>query len=242
MLHAAQRLSSETGGAFDVTVGPLTKLWRRARRQHQLPSAVRMSAARAATDYTSVVLDAKTCTAQLLKPGMRLDVGGIAKGYAADQALLELTRLGICRALVNASGDMSASGPPPGKPGWVVGVAPLQPSAPPSLFGYLANQSIATSGDAFQYVEIDGKRYSHIVDPRTGLGLTQRSSVSILADNGTDADAIASAVSVMGPDAGLKFVKQRAGVEALIIVEKEGQAVTRQTAGFRQWGAVQPKK
>lgn len=242
VLQAAQQLSSETDGAFDVTVGPLTKLWRRAHRQGRLPAKTRLTAAQAATGYASLVMDAKRRTVALRKSNMRLDLGGIAKGYAVDQALEELKRLGIDRALVNASGDMSASGPPPGKPGWVVGVAPLKPSAPPSVFGCLANQSIATSGDAFQFVEIDGQRYSHIVDPRTGLGLTQRSSVSILAANGTDADAIASAVSVLGPEAGLKFVEQRPGIEAMIVVGHDGKVVTRQTTGFCQWGANRPKK
>ncbi len=206
VLSSAQRLSVLSHGAFDVTVGPLTRLWRRARRQGELPTQARLQEALAAVGYQSLVVDAQEHTAQLLKPHMRLDVGGIAKGYALDQALRELQRLGIDRAIVNASGDMAASGPPPDKPGWLVGIAPLQPSAPPSVFGYLTHQAIATSGDAFQYVEIAGVRYSHIVDPQTGLGLTQRSSVSILAPNGTDADGLASAVSVLGPESGLKLV------------------------------------
>ncbi|MFO7905849.1 MAG: FAD:protein FMN transferase [Pirellulaceae bacterium] len=182
VLQTAQRLSRQTEGAFDVTLGPLTKLWRRARRRQQLPSPSRRRDARAATGHAALVLHPKRQAVQLLKPNMRLDLGGIAKGYAVDQALRELKRVGITRALVNASGDMSASGPPPGKPGWLVGVAPLEPAAPSSVFGHLAHQSIATSGDAFQYVEIDGQRYSHILDPNSGLGLRTRGSVSILAD------------------------------------------------------------
>lgn len=242
VLHAAEQLSIETKGAFDVTVGPLTKLWRRARRQSKFPSSDRLREARAATGYTALRLDEDNRTAALLKPNMRLDVGGIAKGYAVDQALLELRRVGIDHALVNASGDMSASGPPPDKPGWLVGVAPLNPTAPPSRFGYLANQSIATSGDAFQFVEIDGKRYSHIVDPHTGVGLTLRSSVSILAPSGMQADGIASAVSVLGPAAGLEFVKQRPGVEAMIVVAAPAGIEVRQTPGFGRWATAQPSK
>jgi thiamine biosynthesis lipoprotein len=171
---------------------------------------------------------------------MRLDLGGSSKVYALDQALLELKRVGIERALVNASGDMSASGPPPGKPGWLVGVASLEPSAPPTVFGYLAHQSIATSGDAFQYVEIDGRRYSHIVDPRTGLGLTMRSSVSILASKGVDADALASAVAVLGPRQGVELVERLTGVETLIVYQQGEAVATRQTEGFRRWGALRP--
>ena len=242
VLSAAQHLSAETQGAFDVTVGPLTKLWRRARRQGQLPSPSRLRAAQAATGYESLVLHPQRQAVQLLKPNMRLDVGGLAKGYAVDQALAELERFGVTRALVNASGDMSASGPPPGTVGWLVGIAPLKPRALPSVFGRLAHQSIATSGDAFQFVEIDGQRYSHIVDPRTGLGLSQRSSVTILAAKGIDADAIASAVSVLGPDKGLELVRQRPQVEALIVLQDDDHVVTRQTDGFRQWASVQPKE
>ena len=171
---------------------------------------------------------------------MRLDLGGIAKGYAIEQALIELQRQGIDRAIVNASGDMAASGPPPGKPGWLVGIAPLEPEASPSVFGYLAHEAIATSGDAFQYVEIDGARYSHIVDPRTGLGLTERSSVSILATNCTDADGLASTVSVLGPSAGLKLVEQLPDTEALIVTQQDGKVVTRQTSGFAKWIVPQP--
>ncbi len=235
VLVGAQRVSKLTEGAFDVTVGPLTKLWRRARRLQQLPPPDRLREAVAAVGYQWLVIDSQAQTVELLKPNMRLDVGGIAKGYAVDQALAELNRLGIERAIVNASGDMAASGPPPDQPGWLVGIAPLQPSAPPSVFGYLAHQAIATSGDAFQFVEIDGVRYSHIVDPHTGLGLTHRSSVSILAPNGTDADAFASAVSVLGPDRGLELVEQLPGIEALIVEQLNGGVVTRQSTGFGKW-------
>ncbi len=240
VLVVAQQLSADTGGAFDVTVGQLTKLWRRARRVHKLPDADQLQKARAATGYQSLVLHAPQRSVELMKPDMRLDFGGIAKGYALDQALEQLQQQGITRALVNASGDMAASGPPPGKPGWLVGVAPLQPAAPPSIFGYLAQGAIATSGDAFQFVEIDGTRYSHIVHPQTGLGLTRRCSVSILAPRGIEADAIASAVTVLGPHAGLKYVLRRAHIEGLVVSQQGDQTVTCQTAGFRRWGAAKP--
>ena len=197
-----------------------------------------MRQAQAAVGYRSIVVDQQRRSAQLLKPDMRLDLGGIAKGYAVDQALQELKQLGIDRAIVNASGDMAASGPPPGKPGWLVGVAPLEASAPPSVFGSLTHQAIATSGDAFQYVDIDGVRYSHIVDPRTGLGLTERSSVSILASNCTDADALASAVSVLGPDRGMALVENTPETEAMIVTQRKDDLVTRQSSGFGKWGTA----
>jgi thiamine biosynthesis lipoprotein len=240
VLFRAQQISERSHGAFDVTVGPLTKLWRRARRVRQLPPDDRLREALAAIGYPSLVLDPAARTARLLKPRMRLDLGGIGQGYAVDQALLELEKHGIGQAIVNASGDLAASGPPPGKPGWLVGVAPLEPKAPPSVFGFLAHQAISTSGDAFQFVEIDNVRYSHIVDPRTGLGLTQRSSVSILARNCTDADSLATAASVLGPIEGLQLIEQMPDTEALVVVAEGDRIVTRQTSGFAKWVIAKP--
>ncbi|MHB8954324.1 MAG: FAD:protein FMN transferase [Pirellulaceae bacterium] len=240
VLTRGQQVSEHSQGAFDVTVGPLTKLWRRARRQRQMPPAERLREARAAVGYQALVLDPAARTAQLTKPHMRLDLGGIGQGYAVDQALLELAKVGIERAIINASGDLAASGPPPGSPGWVVGIAPLEPNAPPSVFGYLAHQALSTSGDAFQFVEIDNVRYSHIVDPRTGLGLTQRSSVSVLTRNCTDADALATAASVLGPDAGLQLLETLPETEALVVVAENDRVVTRQTSGFAKWATAHP--
>jgi thiamine biosynthesis lipoprotein len=245
VLWRAQEISAQSQGAFDVTIGPLTKLWRRARRQRQLPSPERLAEAREAVGFRSLALDPATRTAQLLKPRMRLDLGGIGQGFAVDEAMKELIRCGIERALINASGDLAALGPPPGQPGWLVGIAPLEPSAPPSVFGYLVQQSLSTSGDVFQHVEIEGKRYSHIVDPRTGLGLPHRSSVSILANNCTDADALATAASVLGAEEGLKLVERLPGVEALFVVadsEKatDDKATTRPSSGFAQWAIAKP--
>ncbi len=240
VLTRAQRISEQSHGAFDVTVGPLTKLWRRARRQRQMPPEEGLLAARAAVGYASLVLDPTARTARLTKPHMRLDLGGIGQGYAVDQAMLELEKLGIQRAIINASGDLAASGPPPGQPGWVVGIAPLEPQAPPSVFGYLAHQALSTSGDAFQFVEIDHVRYSHIVDPRTGLGLTQRSSVSVLARNCTDADALATAASVLGPVEGLQLLELVPDTEGLAVVAENDHVFTRQTSGFAQWATAKP--
>jgi thiamine biosynthesis lipoprotein len=235
VLLRSQQISQQSDGAFDVTVGPLTKLWRRARRREELPPAARLDAARLAVGYRYLELDPKGKTAKLLQPKMRLDLGGIAKGYAVDQALAELSQCGISRALVNAGGDLAASGPPPDRPGWRIGIAPLKSGAPPSQFGNLAHAAIATSGDAFQFVEINGERYSHIVDPRTGVGLTDRSSVSILAPDCTTADGYASATSVLGPQAGLEMIKQLPHVEALIVFERDGQTKTCRTDGFAAW-------
>jgi len=233
VLAAADLLSRRTEGAFDVTVGPLTKLWRRARRREEFPDADLLQAARAATGYQNLRLDPVTKSAELLVPNMRLDLGGIAKGYAADEALRAMSEAGVTRAIVNAGGDVVASDAPPGEIGWRVGVASLEPNTPPSRFLRLANGAVATSGDIWQHVEIDGIRYSHILNPRTGLGLTIRSSVTIVAASGIVSDSLASAVSVLGPVDGLKLVEETAHAEALILTQGATGSEEFQSSGFR---------
>lgn len=219
VLAQAEDLSKKTGGAFDVTVGPVVRLWRRARRQKEMPDPERLKEALAAVGYQKVRLDEKNQTATLAREGMRLDLGGIAKGYAGDEALKILREHGISRAIIDASGDLVLGDPPPGKTGWRIGIAPLEKvDGPPSKILEIANASVATSGDAFQFVEIAGKRYSHIVNPKTGLGLTERSSVTVIAPTGIQADSLASAVSVLGPEAGLKLIESTEKTAALIVL------------------------
>ena len=219
VLTRAEEVSKASDRKFDVTVGPLVKLWRKARRTRQLPSAAELEGASKLVGHTRLRLNRETKSAELLTKGMLLDLGGIAVGYAADEALEVLRSQGITRALVDGSGDISVSDPPPGKAGWRIGIAPLAPDAPPGRFVSLANAAISTSGDAWQFVEIGGKRYSHIVDPATGLGLTERVSVTTIAPDGTAADALATAVCVLGPERGLKMVENTKGVAVLIVRE-----------------------
>ena len=235
IIPPANLLSHRTDGAFDVTVGPLTKLWRRARRRGEFPAADLLLEARAATGYRNLKLDAAAMSAELLVPNMRLDLGGIAKGYAADEALRSMVDLGVNRALINAGGGVVAGEAPPGEAGWRIGVASLEPGATPSRFLRVANCAVATSGDVWQFVEIDGVRYSHILDAKTGLGLTNRSSVTIIAPTGIDADSLATAVSVLGPKAGLKLVEETAQTEALILTEGIAGTESHQSSGFRIW-------
>lgn len=223
VLQRAQHFSQLTAGAFDVTVGPLTKLWRKARRRKQLPEPNQLREARQAVGYANLELKEATRNVTLTRPGMRLDLGGIAKGYAADEALRVLRQAGVTRVLINAGGDIVAGDAPPGLPGWRVGVARLDPKQPPSQILLIQNAAVATSGDAWQFVELKGKRYSHIIDPRTGLGLTERSSVTVIARDGTTADALASAVSVMGVQPGLALVDTLPDVGAIVVCVEAGQ-------------------
>jgi thiamine biosynthesis lipoprotein len=233
VLGESQELSQQSGGAFDVTVGPVVKLWRAARRSGEMPSPEALAVARAKVGHRLLRVDRKRRTVTLEKAGMALDLGGIAKGYAGDEMLRVLREHGVTRAMVDASGDIVAGDPPPGREAWRIGVAPLSPDAPPSRLLCLKNTAVATSGDAFQFVEIGGRRYSHIIDPQTGLGLTRRSSVTVIARHGYQADALASAVSVLGPEQGFP-VAEKLGAEALVVLSAgEGEEIRQfATAGF----------
>ena len=234
VLRQAAELSNATDGAFDVTVGPLVRLWRIARRRKKLPETHVIDAARKLVGYRNMRLDPKAGTVELLVSGMRLDLGGIAKGFAGDEALKVLKKHGITRALIDGSGDVVVGDPPPGRDGWMIEVFALKRrgirastqsvnnrSAPRYIS--LANAAVATSGDAFQFVNIGGKRYSHIIDPKTGLGLTTSSSVTVIAPSGMKADSLASAVSVLGPDRGLKLIDQIQCTAALVVQLVDGR-------------------
>jgi len=218
VLQKGQRLAEMTDGAFDVTIGPVVRLWRRARRTETLPSPEMLAKARAVVGYQKLRLNPAAKTVTLSAPNMQLDLGGIAKGYAADKALELLKSHGLSCALVAASGDIAIGDPPPGKKHWAVGIG-----APDSHQGGLAknlllrNAAVSTSGDTEQFVEIEGKRYSHIVDPRTGLGLTERLQVTIFGSRATDTDSFATAVSILGVKRGLELVESQRGMAALIL-------------------------
>jgi thiamine biosynthesis lipoprotein len=236
VLASAQQLSADSDGAFDVTVGPLVGLWRTARKTRTLPPEDQLAAARAVVGYKLLTLSEKERTVSLGRAGMRLDLGGIAKGYAADEALAELAKAGVTRALVAAAGDITTSDAPPDAAGWRVGVAPLDPREPPSEKLTLARRAVSTSGDAFQFVEIAGVRYSHLVDPKTGLGLTGRMSVTITAPTGIVADALASAVCVLGPERGLALVESKPETAAFIVrMNDEGKV---ETLRSKRWGEL----
>ncbi len=230
VLAKSQEVARESSGAFDITVGPVVRLWRRARRQHELPDAESLSQALRLVGYKNLRLDPSRRSALLLKRGMLLDLGGIGKGDAADQALLVLKKYDIRAALVAGGGDIAvgASPPEPDKPGgWRIGIAPLgSPSARPTRIVYLRNAGISTSGETEQHVEIGGIRYSHIIDPRTGKALTGRNSVTVIAPDDITADALATAISVMGPPAGIKLAESLPGTGVLIIQSVENSSKT----------------
>ncbi|NNE70561.1 MAG: FAD:protein FMN transferase [Rhodothermales bacterium] len=203
LLETSRFIHQTTGGAFDITVGNLTRLWRRAIRRGTLPTNVEVAEASRMSGWSHVERDGSVVR---VTDGVRLDFGGIAKGYAADQALMALAAEGFPVALVDAGGDISAGKAPQG--GWTVAL-------PDGSAQFLENGSVATSGDVYRHVNVDGRRYSHILDPATGMGMTDRRTVTVVAASGTIADALASAFTVLPVDQ-IPAIVQSLGVSVYI--------------------------
>lgn len=238
LFHVLERsceVARLTDGAFDPTVGPFGKLWRRSRELGQLPTPRRLEEARGSVGYQRIKFDPAHRTVQLLAPRMRLDVAGIAVGYVVDEALDVLKRRGVDAALIDAGGDLGMIGAPPGTDGWRVAVQSL--AAPEEMTGeYVAlrDASISTSGDTYRFVEIGGKRYSHILDPKTGLGLTERIGVTAIAPDGITADWIDTVVAVMGREKGTAVVEAVPGAAARITtIDGDGRIIVSETSRFR---------
>jgi thiamine biosynthesis lipoprotein len=235
ILKEAQRIAELSGGAFDVTIGPLVRQWRRARRLEKLPSTEQVTRARASVGWRKLQLDPQKQTVTLAVPNMQLDLGGIAKGYAADNALRFLRQHDCPRALVAASGDIAVGEAPPGRKTWRVAIGAPQERTNLSAHSLqLRNAAVSTSGDAEQYVEINGQRYSHIVDPLTGIGLTNQAQVTVVGRRATDTDALATAASVLGEQRGLRLIESQPGLEALFQFLTNGLTRTVTTRRFRQ--------
>ncbi|MFZ2873226.1 MAG: FAD:protein FMN transferase [Phycisphaerales bacterium] len=231
VLARARELSELTHGAFDVTLGPLTRLWRESRRSGTLPEASALGDARARSGFR--LLELTHGTVRSARADMQLDLGGIAKGFAAQRAVGVLRSHSLPISLVSLAGDVYAGDPPPGAEGWRVeirGDRSGDDSAPIGTL-WLTRAGISTSGDATQHVVVGGRRYSHILDPRTGLGVQSSRTVSVLSPHGMDADALSTALSVLSPaDAEALLSRCRA---AALIADESG--TTKIIDPFRQF-------
>jgi thiamine biosynthesis lipoprotein len=214
VLAYARAVSSASDGTFDVTVGPAVQLWRRARKTHQMPTDAELAEARGKMGYRKVVLDPDARTVTLVTPGMRLDLGGIAKGYAGDEVIGVLKAHGIRRALFEAGGDIVASDAPPDKRGWTIELFDSDPDHPRRVD--IANSAISTSGDTEQFVILNGRRYSHVVDPRTAIGLTNHHLATVTAKKGITTDALSTALTVLGPDGRKSLLRHYPDAEAYV--------------------------
>lgn len=191
LISQARDLAEKTHGHFDPTYGPVTKLWRESRRRGSLPDDKTLATARAASHWKNLTVNPLSRTIIFKHPGMRLDLGGIAKGQAADAMLAVMQNHGITRTCITAGGDVRLGDPPPAKTGWKIEVRTGRTTESKTLT--LANCAVSTSGDLHQHLEIDGIRYSHIIDPKTGLGMTKPTTATVIAPTATLSDALATA-------------------------------------------------
>ena len=226
VLSTALDIAQKTQGAYDPTLGHHSYNWRMARKKAVLPTAEKIAQAKTASGWTQLKLDPHAKTLTKLTDHMRLDLGGIAKGFAADRMLNILKRHNITRASIIAGGEVRLGDPPPGEKGWQVTLKTLDTHhtvSPQTITA--ANTAISTSGDIHQSITINGKRYSHVVDPQTGLGLTHRISATVMGDNATLTDALATALCV---NPNLDFPN----VKTLIIQEQANGKLTTSGQGF----------
>jgi FAD:protein FMN transferase len=217
VLHAAQQIARASDGALDVTLGPVTRLWREARRRGRLPVASELRAAASRSGYRKLHLDDARRTASLDQPGMALDLGALAKGYAASEALAALRHRGVGSALVAVSGDLACGDAPPGSRGWRVAIhdAGANDRRIPAVVE-LANVAVSTAGAEEQHLDAGHRRYSHIVDPASGMGITEDITVTVIAATGLEADALDTTVSVLGVERGLALIESQPDAAALI--------------------------
>jgi len=218
VLLAAQELAQATGGAFDVTQGPVIRLWREARKTARVPDPAALQEAAARSGFRKLRVNAEHRTVTFDTAGMALDVGALGKGYAASEAIEVLDGMGVRSALVAVSGDLAFSDAPPGQRGWRIGVHSVDPppASVPSVLE-LTNAAVSTSGKSEQHVDIDGRRYSHIIDPSDGMALVDDITVTVIAPHGLEADGLDTAISVLGAERGLTLIESRAAASALII-------------------------
>lgn len=243
VLNKSETVARSSGGAFDISVGPLVKLWRVARKIKELPNAKDLATAQELVGYKMIRLDPVADTLTLTKSKMRLDFGGIGKGYAADAALEVLKKLGCPQALIAASGDITVGDAPPDKDAWEVEIAPITKGQPARQLK-LVNASVSTSGDLFQHVEIAGVRYSHLLDPKTGLGLTGRRSATVIAAKGWQADALTKVASVMEPNRAKTVIESYPGATMFLVAKESDDAkeVVVESAGFAKFLVPPAKK
>ena len=253
ILNLSIKASKQSRGAYDITVGSIVKLWRKARKEKVLPDAIILKETLKSVDYQSIITDSTTHSVKLLRPDTNLDLGGIAKGYVAQVLVNYCKNKGIEKVLVDAGGDLAMKIAPPAPIGGALeeeipplGVSGLGlglrigitiPNSEELMERYLIlqNQAVATSGNMYQYVEINGKKYSHVVNPHTGLGVTHQRNVTVIAPDGATADWLATACSVLSVKKALKLIKSMPNCELLMAEIQNGKLKMWQSAGFEAY-------
>ena len=222
LIKRSLRISSLTQGAFDISYGSVDKrLWNFDQQMTELPDKETAKKMVRLINYQNIILDDEACTVFLRQKGMRIGFGGIGKGYAAERAKQVMKLNGVESGIVNASGDLTTWGLQPDGKQWTIAIA--NPNAAHQAFSYMeiSNMAVATSGNYEKFVMIGGKKYSHTINPRTGLPISGIKSVTIITTNAELADAMATPVTIMGITSGLDMINQIKGVEAIIIDDND---------------------
>jgi thiamine biosynthesis lipoprotein len=222
LIERSIKISRITQGAFDISYGSVDKsLWNFDTNMKCLPDKVTALKMVRLINYRNIILDDKKSTVYLKEPGMRIGFGGIGKGYAAERAKHIMKAMGADSGIVNASGDLTAWGYQPNGGPWTIGVA--DPNKADRVFSYLniTNMALATSGNYEKYITVFGKKYSHTINPRTGLPVTGIKSVTIITPNAEIADAMATPVMILGIKAGLYLINQLNDIEAILIDDND---------------------
>jgi len=225
-----------SGGSYDISMGPVVKLWRKARKEKVLPNRDSLKIALSKIGYQYIHLNEVQKSVWLEKKGMLLDLGGLGKGYVAQAALNIIQSGGFKSAMVNAGGKIAIGEAPPGREGWRIGIT--VPEEKEELIPHLLllkNMSVATSGDIYQHLDINGKRYSHIIDPKTGLGITWQRNVTVIAKNGTISDWLATACSVLSEKKSFQLIKKFPGAALLISEMKDDKLIQKSSSGFEDY-------
>jgi FAD:protein FMN transferase len=232
MIRISKEAWIKSSKTFDITIGPLSQLWRRARHEKRFPSTREIKKAKYATGFENLILNIPAQTISFKKSGMRLDFGGIVKGYTAQRVVDYLKSKNIPIALADAGGDIAMSNSPPGKKGWSISVnLPEQENELWDKKLELKNISVATSGDVYRFTIYKGKKYSHIINPRTGYGLTTQRNVTVIAKEGATADWLATACSILPIGKALELAKKE-NAALLITNFKAGKIIIHKTDNF----------
>ncbi len=239
LIERSLEYSHRTEGAFDITVGPLVKAWGFFRRDGRIPTVEELARARGMVGWQHVELNAAARSVQFRAEGLALDFGGIGKGFALDAAARVLRRLGVTGALLGAGqSSYLAIGAPPGAQGWPITVPSPHNSAQPLSTVQLRDGSLSTSGSDQLYFEVEGRRYSHLIDPRSGEPVSGTVQVTVTAQTATDSDALSTALFVLGPDRATALLDALEETAALLVVDSEEEPIVaiKWTEAFAPWG------
>jgi thiamine biosynthesis lipoprotein len=232
MIVTSWHVYKKTSGTFDITLGALTKFWRKARKENSFPSKNEVKKVKRLIGFDKLIIDTVNKTIFFTVPGLELDFGGIVQGYAVQKVIDHLRSKNIRHTLADASGDIVISEPPPGKTGWTIGInLPQQENELWDQKLELKNCAVTTSGDVYQFILHKGKKYSHIIDPRTGYGVTSQRNVSVIAKDGATADWLATACSILPIETALALARKEKA-ELLIAILKGEKIIIYKTENF----------